>query len=484
MKSSFLFVLLCGAIICSCKTSTLLPDEEEEDKIDSSTTIPSLLDSDYLFDMQTVSEIRLDVELVDWNRFLNYFDQNPHNEECIPARFTYKKGGQVIELDYYVGLRLRGNTSRRRPEGSAGQSHNAQNPDWHHCHFVVKFGEYKNNSLFCENDRIGLKWHKDDAAYCREVYSYDLFRRFNVYTAPRVAYTRLTINVKGDPKPAYFGVYVMIEGVNDSYVANRRKSGHFVSQSGNLWKASWGANLSPSSMIDKNFGVENVSLDPSKSEGFIYDLKTNKKQLANARDQLKDFVNNMNPLPSGSSQLKDYLEKRVDVDQFLRAYSVNVMVGMWDDYWVNTNNYYFYFDGDGKFYFIPYDYDNTLGTSHLIANAGTQNMLAWGDLSGERMLMRKIMSIPEYQERYKKYIKELAQSDDLFKTEGSIARINTWHSKILQYVSNDTGEDMAIIDKPAEWGNCHFYRIFTGNEYGGANGNANFFKSKIKSINF
>ena len=49
---------------------------------------------------------------------------------------------------------------------------------------------------------------------------------------------------------------------------------------------------------------------------------------------------------------------------------------MWDDYWFNKNNFYFYFDSNGKFYFIPYDYDNTLGTSSGM-NSGTQDMLNW-----------------------------------------------------------------------------------------------------------
>jgi spore coat protein CotH len=52
----------------------------------------------------------------------------------------------------------------------------------------------------------------------------------------------------------------------------------------------------------------------------------------------------------------------MDVDLFLKTYAVSVIVGMWDDYWAdNGNNYYFYFDSDGKVYFIPYDYDNSMG---------------------------------------------------------------------------------------------------------------------------
>jgi spore coat protein CotH len=70
----------------------------------------------------------------------------------------------------------------------------------------------------------------------------------------------------------------------------------------------------------------------------------------------------------------------MDVNLFLKTYAVNVTVGMWDDYWSNSNNYYFYFDAAGKFYFIPYDYDNTLGTSLLMTDSGIQDPLNWGKM--------------------------------------------------------------------------------------------------------
>jgi spore coat protein CotH len=155
---------------------------------------------------------------------------------------------------------------------------------------------------------------------------------------------------------------------------------------------------------------------------------------------------------------------------------------MWDDYWCNMNNYYFYFDGD-KFIFIPYDYDNTLGTSNIMENSGTHDPLNWGSLGGDRVLMRKVMSIPEYKAQYVAYLKELATNPEYFEYEGSLARIRAWHNMIGEYVSNDTGEDMAIEDRPASWGNCHFYRLFSGNDQGGRNGEANFFKTKIRIIN-
>jgi spore coat protein CotH len=171
----------------------------------------------------------------------------------------------------------------------------------------------------------------------------------------------------------------------------------------------------------------------------------------------------------------------MDIDLFLRTYAVNVMVGMWDDYWVNTNNFYFHFASDGKAYFIPYDYDNTLGTSQLLPNSGIQDPLNWGPGSG-RPLVTKILSVPAWRDQYKAYITELASRQDLFAASGSMQRVSTWQALVSPYVSNDTGEDMSIGDTPAYWGNAPFYRLSSGNSGGGSSGEANYFSSRIASI--
>jgi spore coat protein H len=439
--------------------------------------------SEYIFDISALPEIRLNVKLKDWNALLSYYDINNSNEECVPASIEFKKNGVVTQLDS-IGIRIRGNTSRRRPEGYEGQPHNPTFTDWNHAHFGLKFAEYRKGQSMFNTDRFNLKWFKDDAMYCREIYCYDLFKRFGVWTAPRASYARLTIYVEGDAKPAYYGVYSIIEAINDDYLKYRVLQGKFSDDKGNLWKAGYGADLSE--IQDYQMGVENITLNPSTMQTYVYDLKTNKKSgLATAKVQLKSFIDQMSPLPSGSAELKAYLEQKMDVDLFLRAYAVNVMVGMWDDYWYNKNNFYFYFDTNGKFYFIPYDYDNTLGTS-IGMNSGTQDMLNWGSLDGSRMLMRKVMSITEFKETYMAYIKELANANNnLFDTDKSIARIQQWHAMIGNFIVNDTYEDMLIEDKPASWGNADFYRLFTGNDKGGVGrnaGDANFFKTKIKSI--
>ena len=485
-KKYYLWLIVTAVIFASCDNYQL----SEPGDVDDNDSIPALpLDSindeepdnrtpdqkrdlAYLFDLNAIPEITISLTEEQWNQYLQNFDDDMNNSKYVTASFSFTKDGVTYVRDS-VGLRPRGNTSRRRPEGQTGEKHNKTNADWHHAHFGVKFTEYESGERFFGMDRIVLKWFKDDPSYCREIFCYDLFHRFGVWSAPRASYCRLTIHIIGDNKPAYFGVYEMIEGVRKGWKADRRKEGLLPDNDGNLWKAAWGANLS-----EANASLMGVSDD---NFTYTYSLKSNKTNgLAAAQQELCNFINGMTPLKSGSTELQNWLEQNMDVDLFLRAYAVNVMVGMWDDYWINQNNYYFYFDLNHKFYFIPYDYDNTLGTSSII-NAGTQDMLHWGSLEGDRMLMRKVMSVNEYKERYKSYIKELATNSEYMEPTAAQARVRKFQQFVQKYVSNDTNEDMTIEDKPASWSNVD-YRMLSGNS-NGENG-SNYFTTKVGSISW
>jgi hypothetical protein len=142
---------------------------------------------------------------------------------------------------------------------------------------------------------------------------------------------------------------------------------------------------------------------------------------------------------------------------------------------VNCNNYYIYFNSNGKFYFIPYDLDNTVGTSYMI-DAGKQNPLHWGD-DIKNPLIAKILTIDNYKKQYIKYLKALVSSSNgLMDYTSATTRIRAMQAMISSSVSNDTGEDMTISDNPASWGNYSNYRILDSNP------STNFFKVKAAVI--
>ncbi len=461
-----LFLLLSILLLINCSSND-----------NSNLTVVNPPNNLALFNLDDVPSITLEFSLKNWNKILTNYDLNPKNEKKVVSNFTFNVNGTTVALDS-IGLRLRGNTSRRRPEGDTGELHNATNPDWHHVHFALDFSKYKETQRFEGLDKLNLKWFKDDSNYCREIYSYDLFARNDCWTAPRASYCKVTIKVEGDSNPVYFGVYAMIENIDEVFIVKHQNQ--WGSGIGFLWKGGWSDNKNANFATAESMGVEDVNINPALSVYYAYDLKTRKDELPAAKAELTQFINDLNTKTGGDFQT--WIAQKMDIPLFLKTYATNVVLGMWDDYWVNGNNFYFYFAPNGKAYFIPYDYDNTLGTSQIIDNSGTQDPLTWGNKT-KRPLITKILAIPEYQNLYKSYIKELINPEnDLFATNKSIARIQIWQNQIAKDISNDTGEDMFIEDKPASWSNQPNYRLKSGNNQGGSNGPANYFASRTASI--
>lgn len=447
-------------------------DGSNNESVDTSWAAGEL---DWVFDMNVLPEIRIDVTEEQWNELLMAYDNNSGTAHYVHCDAEFKSKGETYNFTD-AGLRLRGNTSRRRPEGYYGEMHRRDDADWHHCHFMVNLRKFqKDDDHELRNVRkFYLKWHKDDAAYCRELYCYDLFRRYGVWTAPYSSYCRLWIHVGGDTNPAYYGVYEMIEAIDDKFVKKRKEL--FGDHKHNLWKCVGPANLNYNHITNAT-----IRFDDDSGEYATYELKTNIENFEAARAQLIEFSRKLTTLQG--NEFHDWIASVCDVRLLMRTYAVNVVVGMWDDYWNNANNYYLYFNSSDaenyKVFLIPFDYDNTLGTSHncgIQGDSGRQDPLNWGD-TNISPLIGKILQFEDYRKIYVDALNELCSpSKDLFYYEASHARIQGWHSMIGEYIYNDTEEDCYIEDYPAGWGNNHEYRILDPNSP------MNFFKIKASSI--
>ena len=426
---------------------------------------------DYVWDDEVLPEVHLSVSLAEWNRLLALYDANAFTTQYVQATLSFVKDGETTVIDN-VGLRLKGNTSRRRPEGSYGQMHQRDNTDWHHAHFGVNLRKFADDDAHTIQGvrKLHLKWFKDDPAYVREVFCYELFRRAGVWTAVRDNYCRLWLHVEGDSKEAYYGVYELMEPIDKHYLKDRKN--RFGSNKGYLWKCR-------NSAAGLNNPNGDIWYDDDTDDRHAYTLETQTEEFDSARVQLVDFMNKLNGL--NDNEFYTWIQQVTDVDLLLKTYAVNVAVGMWDDYWNNANNYYIYFNGKGltgyKFFFIPYDYDNTLGTSLRCGvqdDAGRQNPLNWGN--NNNRLIARILRFNDFKQKYITYLKELIDAPNaLMDRASSQARIRSWQQRIEPYVNNDTGEDTAIEDKPASWGNHSEYRLLK-------NGSDNFFTVKAASI--
>lgn len=442
----------------------------------------------YIFGTDSVAEITLTISRKEWDKLCTNYDKNPKNEDCVHAGFEMKKGDNTWQISD-IGMRLRGNTSRRRPQ---------VDDKYYQAHFKLKFEEWCDDSgeerkLAGCMKGLNLKRFKEDPAYVREVFGYNYFRRNGIWTAPRAGYAHLFINIEeedGTAKKLDYGVYAMIEEINKQFLKERSEplqesetlgGGNFSNNKGDLWKCCWQSSNGSSMATDydgyRSFGVEEIFLDESKSLRYDYDLKTNKDELVRARSSFIDFIEELNKLGS-EDEIKKFYESKMDVGLFLKTYACNVLLGMDDDYWRNHNNYYFYFDKSGKAYFIPYDYDNILGTN-CFSDTATRNPLDWGEGTYEAPLIEKLLSVPEFKQKYVDYLLELTEENvfvtenqtEITKLQGLVKDLTS--SKDIVYA--DTSK--TIDDAVGSWcSNTGKYKLLDGNE------TSNYFKAKAKSV--
>lgn len=419
-----------------------------------------------LFDNTTLGVITLTITEDQWEQMISNTN-NGKKDSYVKADFQYEKDGAVYKMSE-IGIRNRGNSTYRAPADNNGNLQQA--------HFRLKFDEYNDDKAHhMENALKGmnLKFMVSDSSYVQEMYSYDLFRRFGVWTAPHCAYSKLYIKI-GDKETAYYGIYKTIEPIGKQYIKARVADEMFAGDEGNLWKClyqySGAANLKDTNS-DK-FGVDKDMYTPT------YSLKTNEEDLNTVKEELKTFIKTLNS--KSGSEFESWIAESFDVDGFLKTLAVSVACGMWDDYWRNSNNYYLYFDG-AKTFFIPYDYDNCLGATNsgLMNEPAEHNPLEWG-CGKESPLVDKILNIAEYKEKYKQYLRELVEPENkCFTVEDSKARINTWYDLIRSHTTGYDASTTFSKDGKSDWS---FQEGKPSSKYNLISDNNNYFAIRTTAI--
>ena len=475
------------------------PERDELVHINPKAAETRVASLDFIFNTETLGKTTIVIRRSEWNKLCNDYRYFYKNENCVHAEdYIYEKDGVKWDLKD-VGFRLRGNTSRYCPQGlDNGREQNQMNKDWNgdyydtegvpnsryrQTHFKIDFEEFvdDDDELKMSGCMKGVNLKRMDASCTREIFCYDLFHRFGIWTAPRASHTRVLINFIEDidnpeaTEPTTtvdFGVYEMFEEVNKQSLKARSQGeitddNAWKNNKGNLWKCSNDLTLNRMGEM----GVEDIriiraddAVKPSDMKkngredenrvGYIWnqfslDLKTNKSDFSSASSELRNFITELNALPTAKNEndteaiaeIKAFYEKWFDVDFFLKTYAVNILCGMDDDYWGNANNFYLYFDtgskGSGKVYFIPFDYDNTLGCS--IKDGGFEHdPFDWGRGS-DRPLMDRLFMVPEYKEKFKTLLLEVSDvsaQDSEWNYEKCSARFLAWKEMVSPYLNS------------------------------------------------
>jgi spore coat protein H len=294
------------------------------------------------------------------------FLQDPANalsEVYVEASFRMKNSKMDTTLAKTVGVRLRGNTSRYAEKKS----------------FKIDFREFGGKKFFGYK-KFNFKANVNDPSQVREPLTLLLFREIEV-PAARTHPLRLYMNGE------YMGTYINVEQVDDVFLTQRY--GH---STGFLYKCAWGANL-----VD-NGQVFSTALFESEINTTV-----------DTRAELDHFVKVLN---STSDQLfSAEIEKVFQVDRYIRHLAVEALLGHWDGYSYNQNNFYLFYNGQtGKVEFFPYDADNTWGIDWVNQDWGTRDLNNWPFPGEDRPLTNRILHVPVYRQKYEAYLKGVLET--------------------------------------------------------------------------
>ena len=235
----------------------------------------------------------------------------------------------------------------------------------------IDLSRFQTNAAIYDVKRLTLNNAKQDPSLIRQCLGYQLFAQAGL-PASRCNFAHVTVN--GEDQ----GIYVNVEDIRKPMLAR-----HFTDNSGNLYEGTV-SDFHPALRNTFELQSNEDTNDGSDLDAVIATLASNHQDPVTALGAL------------------------VDLDSFVRFWAMEALVGHWDGYSSNRNNYYLYHDPvAGKFHFMPWGIDTILSDGYPIASldpGANRGMFAYSAIT------RRLVDIPEMRARY------LAQMQQLLST--------------------------------------------------------------------
>ena len=352
------------------------------------TTSAADMQADRLFDSSRLLNVEIELPKEDWDKlrkqtrgrggFAALFSNT------IEKPFTYFRGNVTIDgvKIESVGLRKKGfigSLDDNRPS------------------LKIKFNEFVDQSPVDGLDRLTLNNNKQDTALVSQFLSYKVFNDAGIH-APRCSLAKVTVNGE------YLGIYSNVESYKKPFLKAR-----YGDDTGDLY------------------------------EGTVTDFypKTVNKLEAKKSDQDRKSVARLAEILASDEDLPmDELEELVDVDNFLKFWAVESLIGFWDGYTQNQNNFFVYKNpANQKFYFMPWGADScfTSGGGPFGGFGGGNHSAA---VSAESMLANRLFRTEEIPGRYQKallkVLKEAWNEDEIIAEIDRIEQLTDGQVPALQ----------------------------------------------------
>ncbi len=348
-----------------------------------------------LYDIDVMHTVEVEIDSDDWDElrhqkrdFLTIL-----SEDCLEQPFesgyTWFHADVVVDGESYgdVGIRKKGLLG----------SETSVNPS-----LKIRFDKYEDDQLHDQVDRITLNNGQQDPAVISQCLGYELFRGADV-PASRCSFARVWVN--GEE----LGVYSNVEAMEPSLVAR-----WYEDPEGSLWEGQ---------LSDFREGWMGT-----------FELKQGEDNSA-ALEAVADA------LEASDDDLLEALDPHVDLDAYHRFWAAEVLVGHWDGYAGNTNNFFIYLDPDDeRFDFMPWGIDALFDSSDPFGADVPSSVTAVSKLP------RRLYLHDQGREAYVAALEGLL--DQLWDEDAIGARIDAMEALVIPYAdpSGSEGVGSAVDD--------------------------------------
>ena len=281
---------------------------------------------------------------------------------------------------YRVGVRFKGNSSLQSSwlGGILKLS------------FKLDFDEFEDQYPQIDNQRffgfkkLSLKNNYNDKSMLREKVATDIFREAGIASSHAAFYT---VYVDHGDGPTYFGVYTMVEEVDDTVIDTQ-----FSDNDGNLYKPDGdGASFAEGTFTED-----------------VFVKKTNEDEADYSDIQSVFTALHAENRITAPEVWRTNLETVFDTDTFLKYLAVNTVIQNWDTYGRMTHNYFLYNNPDTeKLSWIPWDNNEAL----QLGNREGSLALDFSDLSAtEWPLIGYMYEDATYRAQYDAFVQDVVDN--------------------------------------------------------------------------
>ena len=304
------------------------------------------INSESLFASDRITSIEIELPQKDWDFIRNQSRSFSESlgKETVESPFEYVKGDVTIDGKKIEDVGI-------RKKGFLG-SLNVERPS-----LKIRFDKYREQNPVDGLDRLTLNNNNQDPSRVCQYLSYKLFRESGT-RSPRCGFAKVSVNGN------YLGIYSNVDSVRPLF-------------------------------LEREFGDGTGDCFEGTVTDFFPDW-VKKFEAKNKKASYKDLKKIASALARPEPN-QDELKELLNLDAFIQFWAMESLIGFWDGYCSNQNNFFIYQDPkDSKFYFIPWGTDSAFTISFPIPPYRIQPKSA----HAKAILPNKLYRIPEIQTQY------------------------------------------------------------------------------------